>query len=233
MNDIIKLKNEKKYSEWKRMAFKGNKIWVRVDEDDKLINENGKATGKYQIDQDYEYRIRVDNLKPLDSLKDTPRKKTKNNLKKSGKQSSGQINEDLKAIQNRAICVYTDGASSGNPGPAGIGVWFSYKNHEKSISKYIGETTNNVAELEAIRAGLSEIKNHDLPIRLFTDSGYAYGLLVLGWKPQKNQNLVKAIKDEIKKFKNIKLVKVKGHSGDEGNERADRLATTAIQNAQR
>ena len=76
MNDIIKLKNEKKYSEWKRMAFKGNKVWVRVDDNGNLINENGKVTGKYQIDQDYEYRIRVDNLKPLDSLKDTPRKKS-------------------------------------------------------------------------------------------------------------------------------------------------------------
>ena len=90
--------------------------------------------------------------------------------------------------------------------------------------------TNNIAELEAIKTGLSEIKNPDLPVRIYTDSSYAMGLLTLGWKPKKNTALVLSIKDLIKKFKDIEFVKIKGHSGHIENEMADRLAVSAINN---
>ena len=85
------------------------------------------------------------------------------------------------------IRIYADGASSGNPGPSGIGVLLRYREHEKEISRNIGLGTNNIAELEAIRTGLLEVKNPDLPVRVYTDSGYAYGLLTLGWKARKNE----------------------------------------------
>ncbi len=126
------------------------------------------------------------------------------------------------------IRVYTDGASSGNPGPSGIGVLLRYGSHEKEISTYIGIATNNIAELEAIRVGLSLIKNPALPVRVYTDSSYALGLLSKGWKARKNQELVTNIRNMLSAFKDILFVKVKGHSGDPGNERVDRLATDAI-----
>lgn len=126
------------------------------------------------------------------------------------------------------IHIYADGASSGNPGPSGIGVLLRYRDHEKEVSRFIGMGTNNIAELEAIRAGLLEVKNPDLPIRIYTDSSYAYGLLVLGWKPKKNIEIVNEIRILTKHFKNLEFIKVKGHSGLEGNEIADRLATSAI-----
>jgi ribonuclease HI len=126
------------------------------------------------------------------------------------------------------ICLFTDGATSGNPGPSGIGVLLRYGEHEKEISKYIGNATNNIAELNAIKAGLSALKQTDIPVRLFTDSNYAYGLLVLNWKPRKNQELVESIKKIMARFKDLQLIKVKGHSGHQGNERADDLATAAI-----
>ena len=126
--------------------------------------------------------------------------------------------------------MYTDGASSGNPGPSGIGVLLRFGSHEKEISRFIGTTTNNVAELEAIRIGLQELKKRNLPVRIFTDSEYAYGVLTLGWKARKNQQLIQSIKSLISGFKDIKLIKVKGHEGLEGNERADHLATSAIRN---
>ena len=88
--------------------------------------------------------------------------------------------------------------------------------------------TNNVAELKAIQAGLERIKNRRLAVRLFTDSSYAYGLLALGWKPKKNQALVAAIRSLAAEFDDLKLIKVKGHAGHEGNERADFLATSAV-----
>jgi len=49
------------------------------------------------------------------------------------------------------VIVYTDGASRGNPGHAGIGIVFMDEkgNVVKEISEYIGETTNNIAEYTA------------------------------------------------------------------------------------
>ncbi|MCX7004588.1 MAG: ribonuclease HI, partial [bacterium] len=45
------------------------------------------------------------------------------------------------------IQVYTDGACTGNPGPAGCGVVLVFKDHVKEMSEYLGEATNNIAEL--------------------------------------------------------------------------------------
>lgn len=126
------------------------------------------------------------------------------------------------------ILIYTDGASSGNPGPAGIGVLLQYKGKSREISRYIGVSTNNIAELTAIETALSVMRRTDIPIRLHTDSGYALGLLTLGWKPKKNQELVERIKKQMARFKRLEIVKVPGHSGVAGNEVADKLATSAI-----
>ncbi len=103
--------------------------------------------------------------------------------------------------------------------------------HEKEISEYIGLATNNIAELKAIQAGLLAVKKTDLAVRIFTDSRYAYGVLALGWKAKANNEMVQSIKKTMEKFKNLKIVKVKGHAGDEGNERADFLATSAIKHS--
>jgi ribonuclease HI len=68
---------------------------------------------------------------------------------------------------------------------------------------------------------------------LFTDSKYAYGLLVLNWKARKNQNLVQSIKRIMENFQDLEIIKVRGHSGHPGNERADYLATSAIKQAKK
>jgi ribonuclease HI len=135
--------------------------------------------------------------------------------------------EEHDKIAAGAIHVYTDGASSGNPGPAGIGVYIHYKGKEKEISRHIGIATNNVAELEAIRTGLLALKSRDKPVRVYTDSTYANGVLTLGWKTRKNEELVQRIKEIMNRFGNLTVIQVKGHAGDAGNERANRLATTA------
>jgi ribonuclease HI len=226
------MKNKLKESsfEWKRMRFKNNKVWVATDESGELVNENGKHPMKYQLDQEYIYWVRTDRIKSLDTTgREKVRKQSKKPEKTDGKATCSQETNDNKIAQiKNAIQMYTDGASSGNPGPAGVGVLLRYGEHEKKISRYIGEATNNIAELEAIRIGLLEINNPNLPVLVYTDSNYAFGLLTQNWKAKKNRLLVSEIRDLISKFRHLRFIKVKGHAGDEGNEIADKLATDAI-----
>ncbi len=127
--------------------------------------------------------------------------------------------------------VYTDGACSGNPGPAGVGVVMKYKGHTKEISKYIGHATNNIAELLAVLTALRAIKDPSRKIVLYTDSTYVEGVLAKNWKARANREIIRAIKKEMQRFADLTIKKVEGHTGVEGNEQADRLAREAIRNA--
>lgn len=230
---------------WIRLVFKGNKVWAEKGSDGQLLLNNGRVRVKYNLSHDQEYLVNPANLSSVDDLpekvekKKTPKAKP---VEKVGDRISSKVAAKSAASNTSlasaslddghdpdSINVYTDGASSGNPGPSGIGVYLSFGKHEKEISEYIGSATNNIAELEAIRRALSEIKNRELPVKIFSDSSYAIGLITLGWKPKKNQELVAEIKKLVSKFRKIDFVKVEGHSGIPGNERADKLATGAIE----
>ena len=199
------------------MRFKKNKVWLAVDRSGHPVEQNGKVLIKYQLDQAQEYWVRRGNVKSLDS------KPFKTHLPL--KKLQAEENVDPEGIQ-----IFTDGASAGNPGPSGIGVILRFGHHEKEISEYIGQATNNIAELKAIQAGLQALKNTALPVQVFTDSRYAYGVLALGWKARANKVLVESIKKTMGKFENIRIIKVPGHAGLKDNERADFLATSAIKN---
>jgi ribonuclease HI len=221
---------------WKRMVFKKNKVWLATGKDQKPVTKNGKVLIRYQLDQDYEYWVLSKNIKPIDSLQRNEKtEKGEKSTKKSSKQKGTKTKSDTELLVETscddAINIYTDGASAGNPGPSGIGVVLRFGEHEKEISRYIGITTNNMAELEAIRSGLMAVKNSNLPVRVFTDSRYACGVLTQGWKAKKNQDIIESIKKTLSKFNDLKFIKVKGHVGIEGNERADFLATSAIKKA--
>ncbi len=126
------------------------------------------------------------------------------------------------------IHIYTDGASKGNPGPAGIGIFFKYKDKTKEIAEYLGHTTNNVAELTAIKKAFLTLKKKDIPVKIYTDSSYSIGVLAKNWKAKENLNLINEIKKILAEFKNYQFIKVKGHSDVEGNIIADQLANDAI-----
>lgn len=216
---------------WKRMAFKNNKVWVETDPHGELLVQDGKVRIKYQLEQSHEYRVHKESVKPVSALEaalQPPAAKKPGTADKQAKSPPENAGVDLPAD---AIQVFTDGAASGNPGPAGIGVLLVYRDNEKKISRSIGHATNNIAELKAIETGLLEIKNKKLPVRLFTDSSYALGVLTLGWKAQKNMELIASIKKTMQGFKDLKLIKVKGHAGVTENETADFLATEAIRTA--
>ncbi len=133
-------------------------------------------------------------------------------------------------LPDNCIKIYTDGASSGNPGPSGIGVLLIYGEKKKKISRYIGNATNNIAELTAIKVALEQLKRNDMPVCIFSDSSYSIGLLTKGWKPKKNRELILQIRKLMGRFKNLSFIKVKGHAGIKENEVADFLATSAISN---
>lgn len=207
---------------WERMSFKGNKVWVAFTPEGLLLEKKDKVLIKYNLTQDYEYWIKKESLDPLDQavpagVKASPPSGT------SSRQGNRPEN-----LPKDCILIYTDGASSGNPGPAGIGALLIYHENQKQISQSIGIATNNVAELSAIKIAISHLKRDDLPIRIFSDSSYAIGVLTREKTPQANRELVLEIKRLIQKFKEIKFIKVKGHAGIKENEVADFLATSAI-----
>ncbi len=217
--------------EWKRMRFKKNKVWLAMGPDDRPIEKNGKVLIKYQLEQDYEYWVKPASVKDLEVEAETPAKPANSGDARAGPQKKkGPVAAGQSAEANAAdvLNIYTDGASSGNPGPAGIGAVMQYRGHIKEISEPIGIATNNVAELKAVEAALAAVNRFDLPVRIFTDSSYVYGVLSLNWKAQKNQAQIASIKKIMARFADLRIVKVKGHAGFEGNERADRLAVSAI-----
>jgi ribonuclease HI len=204
---------------WERMKFKNNKVWVAVDADGRPVIADGRARVRYRReDEEREYRVNPANLRSLDDPAPQPAPS------RSRQKAAAGGNH----IPENAVVIYTDGASSGNPGPSGIGVVLRWGEHQREISRHIGKATNNIAELEAIRAALEAVKNPKLPVRIYTDSNYAYGLLTLGWKPKKNIRQVEEIRNLLNAFADLRIFKVKGHAGDPGNERADHLATAAI-----
>lgn len=141
------------------------------------------------------------------------------------------------------VTIYTDGACSGNPGPGGWGAVLIYGEHEKELSGHEEDTTNNRMEMLAVIKALEALKNR-CEIKLYTDSTYvmkgmtewlegwkARGWKTAGKKPVKNQDLWQALDEQVNRHQ-VKWHWVKGHAGDAGNERADALATSAIQRPQ-
>ncbi len=133
------------------------------------------------------------------------------------------------------IAIWTDGACSGNPGPGGWGAILLSGPHRKELCGGEGQTTNNRMELTAAISALEALKKPSA-VDLHTDSEYLRnGVMkwMAGWrrngwrtadkKPVKNQDLWERL-DLALKSHDIAWHWVKGHAGNELNERADELA---------
>jgi ribonuclease HI len=141
----------------------------------------------------------------------------------------------------KEINLYTDGASSGNPGPGGYGVILKYLDKEKELSGGFRKTTNNRMELMAVIEGLKSLKEK-CKVNIHSDSKYIvdaveqewiYKWKSLGWKRNKRQKLLnpdlwKVLFDLLQKHE-VKLFWVRGHNGHPENQRCDYLAVKASQ----
>ncbi len=202
-------------STWRRVLFGNRRVWAETHPDGRLLDRGGRVRIRYRLEDPRDYRVPRERLQPP-----------------AGGPPAPSAGVEAEPSGSEAIHVYTDGACSGNPGPAGIGVVLVCGGRRREISAYIGEATNNIAELTAIRTGLAAVRDKSRPVVLYTDSHYAYGVLTLGWKAQKNRELVAAIREEMQAFPRLRLVKVPGHRGVPENELADRLAVRAIREGQ-
>jgi ribonuclease HI len=142
------------------------------------------------------------------------------------------------------VQIYTDGSCYPNPGPGGwaaILMTTGESKNEKEIFGSVPDSTNNKMELTAVIKGLRALK-FSCYVEVFTDSQYVkLGITewiskwqLNGWKaankkPVKNKSLWLELLEESKKHQ-ITWQWVRGHNGDEFNERADYLAGKAREN---
>jgi ribonuclease HI len=142
------------------------------------------------------------------------------------------------------IELYCDGGCRGNQQRTNIGGWgvlLVYGKHEKELYGSARNTTNNIMELTAAIEGLRAIKKKDVGTDVYVDSSYVlngitswiHGWVKKGWKnsagkPVANKDLWLALLEEKEKFSDITFNKVKGHSDNAGNNRADALVNRAM-----
>jgi ribonuclease HI len=138
------------------------------------------------------------------------------------------------------VVIYTDGACSGNPGRGGWGVVLRWNGTRKELHGGDAQTTNNRMELMAAIQAL-EALNRPSRVQLHTDSTYLLNGITKwiaawqrnGWrtsarKPVKNEDLWRRLVEAMNGHE-VSWLWVKGHAGEEGNERADALARLGIE----
>ncbi|KRE43417.1 ribonuclease HI family protein [Knoellia sp. Soil729] len=134
------------------------------------------------------------------------------------------------------ILAAADGSALGNPGPAG---WAWYADDEHWAAGGWPHGTNNQGELTAVLDLLEQTADVDDDVVIYCDSTYVIksvtqwmpGWKRKGWKkgdgkPVMNVEIMKAL-DRAMAGRRVRFEWVKGHSGHELNEAADRLANGA------
>lgn len=137
------------------------------------------------------------------------------------------------------IIIYTDGASSGNPGPGGYGAVMLHGEKRLELSGGFRRTTNSRMELLAVVAALESLKR-PCHATIYSDSQYVVKAINDGWlknwvargwkkadrKPVENTDLWKRLLPLLEKHE-VEFKWVKGHAGLAENERCDELAVAA------
>ena len=159
----------------------------------------------------------------------------------------GSQASQMKAYQgvdvSNQVDIFTDGACKNNPGTGGWGALLVFNGVEKELWGGEAHTTNNRMELMAAIRALSELKR-SCRVRLVTDSKYVMQGIqewlpswkMSGWKTSgkkavKNVDLWQQLDEQVQRHQ-IQWHWVRGHTGHEGNERADQLANRGVESIQ-
>ena len=229
---------------WIEAMLRGQKILARADANGELVADGGRVEIRYKATDGRAYRAGKGNLAvspgarsfPDDHCVEASAAPTKYEQEKAKKAASGERfardNAPGAAAAPRAgeWIAFTDGACSGNPGPAGCGflVVDPVTHQIREGYEFLGVSTNNVAELTAILRGVEAVSDVEAPVRVHTDSSYAIGVLQKGWRAKANAELIAKIRGELGRRSHVRLVYVPGHAGVPLNERADELAREAV-----
>jgi ribonuclease HI len=151
---------------------------------------------------------------------------------------SGADEESERIAKTEVIDIYVDGACEPNPGKGGWGVHIPSYDPPEELSGSDSFSTNQKMELTAAIIAL-EIMPEGSHIRLHSDSTYVvngitkwiHGWKNKGWKnankkPVANKDLWERLEAASQRH-TVEWIWVRGHSGIEGNERADALANDA------
>ncbi len=217
------------------MILRGSRVLARCDESGALSAEGGRVEIRYDPKRGKAYQAAARNLEPAGeaifpddhcvaadrATPAAPGKRKKAKTASAGKSPPTTADGD-------EIVVYADGACSGNPGPAGLGVVVLSREGRRELSEYLGQGTNNIAELTAILRAAESVEDPSRPVRIYTDSNYAIGVLARGWKAKANVELVARTRDALARLEDVELFHVPGHAGVLLNERADDLAVLAV-----
>ncbi len=138
------------------------------------------------------------------------------------------------------LIIYTDGGARGNPGPAGVGVVVMDGDGKvlKEISQYIGKTTNNFAEYEALIRAFELVgrmykeKLHDMEIEVRMDSELVVRQLRGEYKVKEP-----GLKEQFARVGMLRMSEIPNivftHVPREKNVHADQLVNDAIDAAQK
>jgi ribonuclease HI len=218
---------------WKPYKLRGADVWARVDDQGApLADKTGRVDVLYKVTPGGKlYRASVQNLEArageVLELAEEPAAAAP----AAARTAKGGANAS--AAPADALHVWTDGGARPNPGPASIGVVIVDGKQHLELSEFIGEGTNQIAELTAMLRGLQEVTDRQRPVVVYSDSAYAIGLLSQNWKAKANVELVAELRELCRQFRDLRFVKVLGHSGISLNERTDQLATEALSHRER
>ncbi len=222
------------------MRLRNAEVLARCDASGELVANEGKVEVRYKPNDGRAYFASTSNLQPSGgALKIEPdafcgpgqsvqkRSTASKNLPGA---ASSEASLPPEKPEGDEVLVYADGACSGNPGPAGVGAVALWADQKRELSEYIGEATNNIAELTGILRATELAQALGRPLRLYTDSKYSIGVLTQGWKVRANKELVAKVREALDAHPDAKLFHVPGHQGVRLNEEADLLAVRAVQN---
>lgn len=132
------------------------------------------------------------------------------------------------------ITIYTDGAVINNGSKYSKCGWaykLMYRGQSKFKSGNMRGKTNNYMEMLAVLNALKIITDKSIPVEIYSDSQYVTKTINGEYRIGANADLWKELMNAYKEFKDIKIIWVRGHSGNAHNEQVDKLAYGEAQNA--